>query len=93
MSMNTSGKSILDLLAITSNRARTGDYSDAARSLNQCIPLLQNRLLTLEKQTVYGAKISFSLETMLLMLEHKNWVAVADVIDYEFIPLWKNAFP
>ena len=87
---------ILDLLATTSDWARAGDYADAARGLNQCIPLLQAGLSVLvsdDQKKGLAEKIRFSLETMLLMLEHRNWVAIADVIDYEFVPLWKKAFP
>jgi hypothetical protein len=38
-------------------------------------------------------QITESLRTLLLLLEHNDWVAIADVIDYEFIPLWKKSFP
>jgi len=87
---------ILDLLATISAWARAGDYADAARGLNQCIAHLQAGLSALvsdDQKKGVGDKIRFSLETMLLMLEHHNWVAIADVIDYEFVPLWKKAFP
>jgi hypothetical protein len=40
----------------------------------------------------HGETITQSLRTMLL-LERNDWVALADVIEYEFIPLWEKTFP
>jgi hypothetical protein len=83
---------MIGLLMKLSAFARTGDYADAALKLNQCIVRMQTRLQggAAGKHT---AKINYSLETMFLMLKNNDWVAIADIIDFEFIPLWKEAFP
>jgi hypothetical protein len=87
---------MIGLLKEIAALARTGDYADAALKLNQCIVRLQTCLQAnaasaqLQK---YSSKINYSLETMFLMLKNNDWVALADIIDFEFISLWKEAFP
>ncbi|MGB7567658.1 MAG: hypothetical protein WBM07_07355 [Chitinivibrionales bacterium] len=87
---------MIGLLTEISGFARTGDYADAALKLNQCILRLQSHVRNnaangqLKKHT---AKINYSLETMFLMLKNNDWIALADIIDFEFIPLWKEVFP
>jgi hypothetical protein len=90
--MGTNQQRVIERLADVSGKARTGDYAIAAQSLNEFVILFQEI-----GKSGFGVKINsritYSLETMLLMLENKDWVALADIIDYEFIPLWKEAFP
>jgi hypothetical protein len=87
---------MIGLLQEIADLARTGDYADAALKLNQCIVLLQTHLQYSAASPgirKYGSKINYSLETMFLMLKNNDWVALADIIEFEFIPLWKEAFP
>jgi hypothetical protein len=90
--MDANGQRIIEYLGEVSCKARGGDYSGAALSLNEFILSFQDFM-----KSDFGKgrdpKITYSLQTMLLMIERKDWVAVADIIDYEFIPLWKEAFP
>lgn len=87
---------MVGLLKKISDFSRTGDYADAALHLNRCVVRMQSHLgdsAANKQPRVYSTKINYSLETMLLMLEHNDWVAIADIIDFEFVPLWKEAFP
>jgi hypothetical protein len=85
---------MIGLLQEITDLARTGDYADAALKLNQCIIRLQACLKEgAASPGKYSAKINYSLETMFLMLKNNDWVALADIIEFEFIPLWKEAFP
>jgi hypothetical protein len=87
---------MIGLLQEIADLARTGDYADAALKLNQCIVRLQACLkdgVASPGMRKYSAKINYSLETMFLMLKNNDWVALADIIEFEFIPLWKEAFP
>lgn len=70
--------------------ARTGDCATVSTLLNTWGMVLQNEL----KKYRFGheelKKISYSLETITLMQQAQNWVALADVLEYEFFPLWKS---
>ncbi len=94
--MDAKGQQVIDLFRRAARNARIGDYGQAANAINSCILGFQE-FTAHEGQSArfkeYGPRMSFSLETLLLMLERKDWVAAADVIEYEFIPLWKEAFP
>lgn|GEM_PF-1080942 len=88
--------SIVRLFSDIARLARTGDYPTAALSFNRGILLLQERMGAADVQgpsQLDRKQITESLRTLLLLLEHNDWVAIADVIDYEFIPLWKKSFP
>ena len=91
--MDAQGQRIIDLFTEASTSARCGDYGRAALSINSSI-LRFEQFMKQEGQRQrlkeFGPKMTYSLETLLLMLERKDWVAAADVIDYEFIPLWKQ---
>jgi hypothetical protein len=87
---------MIGLLKELSDFARTGDYADAALRLNQCVVRMQSRMSDIAANRhyqKYSNKINYSLETMLLMLKSNDWVAIADIIDFEFVPLWEEAFP
>lgn len=85
-----SGPSSMDLANLSKDiitAARTGDYAGAARNLNRFLRLLQG---VLSKGTIGAAdmaKITYSLQTLLAMQQMRNWVAFADVLEYEFMPL------
>ena len=70
--------------------ARTGDYGRAASDLNI---LLANLQVELSKGAVSAeklSKLSYSLETMMAMKSMENWVAFADILEYEFMNLWET---
>ncbi|MBN1307088.1 MAG: hypothetical protein JXA18_04170 [Chitinispirillaceae bacterium] len=70
--------------------ARTGDYAGAARLLNRLLQTLQRELSKGRVAASDLSKITYSLETLLAMQEMKNWVAFADILEYEFLPLWQR---
>ncbi len=72
--------------------ARTGNYPEAASNLNSFIQEIQPILLSGKIASDYLKKLSYSLETIFLMQKQKDWVAVADVIEYEFSAILKEAF-
>ena len=93
--MANNGQRIIDLFGEASQNARRGDYGKAALSFNSCILTLQEFLQHHGQSADFktdGPRITASLRTLLAMLERKDWVAAADVIDDELIPLWKEAF-
>jgi hypothetical protein len=72
---------------------RLGDYGDASSLINRCIPSFE----ALQKDPAIASarkplldKINFSLETVVLMLGRKDWVAVADIIEFELLPMWTD---
>jgi hypothetical protein len=69
--------------------ARTGDHGTASSLMNQFLILLQADISKGKIQASGLSKITFSLETMMEVQRTEDWVAVADVLEYEFIPLWK----
>lgn len=80
------------LLAIA-RACRMGDYGNAASGLNKCIPLFTQMQQTL--RTPCGKnnavdKFNYSLETAMMMMERKDWVALADVLEYEMAQLLKT---
>ena len=73
---------------------RVGDYSDAARELDRCIrafQLLQQQGRFKDLSQPLHKKIHYSLETILMMLAQKDWVAIADIMEFELRPLWQEA--
>jgi hypothetical protein len=90
--VDTQVKQIDELLPSIVRQCRLGDYGDAAGGLNRFIAAVQSMQKSAECAAVPKAvtdKFNYSLETVLLMLQNKDWVAVADVIEYELIPLWQ----
>jgi hypothetical protein len=86
---------LLDLLANASRHARLGDYGEAAHGINACVIEFQRFMEHPQGPPPLielGPKVTYSLETLLMMIERKDWVAAADIIDYELIPLVKETF-
>ncbi len=71
--------------------ARTGDYGDAASRLNLALQDVSTLLRSGTGEPRATAKLAYSLETMVLMQTQGDWVALADVIEYEFIALLQQA--
>jgi hypothetical protein len=70
--------------------SRTGDYSAISTLLNKGVITIQAELKTFPVKETDLSKISYSLETIVFMQQMQNWVALADVLEYEFIPLWNS---
>jgi hypothetical protein len=80
-------------LLVLGPNCRRGDYGEAARILNQFLALLQNpSVQKVLSQISPGLikKFNYSLETIFIMFKNQDWVAVADIIEYELIGLWKE---
>ena len=71
--------------------ARTGRYSDAASKMNTGIQQIQPVLLSGKIAAEDLKKLTYSLETVLILQKQSDWVAVADVLEYEFSDLLKQA--
>jgi hypothetical protein len=82
----------IDTLLVTLARfGRLGDYGDANRDLNRCLVLFQHLQDAL--RTIPGPlleKFNYSLETAFLMLKNKDWVAIADIVEYEMLAQWRE---
>ena len=81
---------LLQLVDVIIRTARTGDYARTASLLNR---FLQNLQQELSKGYIADdglSKVTYSLETLLSMQQMENWVAFADILEYEFLPLWRS---
>ena len=91
MRMKSEKKEIDSLLLTLARFGRLGDYGDANRNLNRCLVLfqhLQGTLRDIPKPLL--EKFNYSLETIFLMLKNKDWVAIADIVDFELLSLWRE---
>ena len=70
--------------------ARTGDYSNVSSLLNQALQILQHELSKGIIAPDGISKLAYSLETLTAMQQMQNWVAFADILEFEFIPFWKS---
>lgn len=89
--MKSELKEIKELLTAIVRAARLGDYGDAARDLNKCLVLFQGaqqEMARIPKPLL--DKFDYSLETIFLMLKNKDWVAVADIVEYELTAIWRE---
>jgi len=88
--METPSQHLADNLYVIARACRMGDYGNAASGLNKCIPLftqMQPALRTPGSKNALIDKLNYSLETAMMMLERKDWVALADVLEYEMAQL------
>jgi hypothetical protein len=83
----------LDLLRKIAACCRRGDYADASSQLNVVIQKLQPVLLSGSVDQELLKKVLYSLETAHLMQRQEDYVALADVIEYELIDLLSSLFP
>lgn len=70
--------------------ARLGDYCGAAQKLSQLTLLLQGTVASGTISSEGLSKITYSLETLFTMQKMEDWVAFADVLEYELSPLWQR---
>ena len=76
----------------TTSMIRRGDYADASSALNQALQILQPILLSRNGSTDFIKKATYSLETIFLMQKQYDWVAVADIIEFEFLEILSKEF-
>lgn len=88
--INYNHNEILKLCRQIIRFARTGDYGNTASYLNQFLYQLQGFFTQnkIDKESL--SKITYSLETLMAMQEMKNWVAFADVLEYELLALLES---
>lgn len=67
--------------------ARTGHYGDASSLINRVLQKIQPALLSSSPVDEHTRKIVYSCETIMLMQEQRDWVGVADVIEFELARL------
>lgn len=67
---------------------RTGDYGNASSKLNEIMQLLQDHLNRNKIDPQKIQKLIISLQTLFSMQKMGDWVAVADILEYEFADLW-----
>ncbi|HMA65574.1 MAG: hypothetical protein ACM31E_01315 [Fibrobacterota bacterium] len=66
------------------HEARTGDYGQAASDINIFLQLLQSELSKGYIRSDDLSKVTYSLETLMEMQKKGDWVALADILEYEF---------
>ena len=86
----TASGSLLQFAPEIIGTARTGDYARTASLLNRFLQHLQQELSKGYIAADGLSKVTYSLETLLSMQRMENWVAFADILEYEFLPLWRS---
>lgn len=80
----------VDLAGEIIHSARIGDYCGAAQKLARLTLLLQDTVTSGAISSEGLSKITYSLETLFTMQKMEDWVAFADVLEYELSPLWQR---
>jgi hypothetical protein len=86
-------REIETLLSELARMGRLGDYGEANRDLNACLRLIQqvqDRGAMKSVPPDLLKKFNYSLETIFLMLKNKDWVAIADIVEFELLALWQK---
>jgi len=81
---------IFQVIKVIVKSARTGDYGTASSEINKLMQLLQAELAKGKVDAGGLSKITYSLETLMEMQKAGDWVAIADILEYEFTQLWEN---
>ncbi len=90
--METKSQNLLADLQFLVRLIRTGAYSDASSKLNRCILMIQEQLPKLAQQNPKAMQsVLDAVHRMLKHLEKQDWVAFADVVEFELIPFWTSA--
>jgi hypothetical protein len=89
--MKSEKKEIETLLSALARFGRLGDFGQANRDLNRSLVLFQRQRANLDNiPKPLLEKLNYSLETIFLMLKNKDWVAIADIVDFELLSLWRE---
>jgi len=85
------GDTTITLVQQIIRSARTGDYAATASTLNRLLSRIEKTLSGGTVHVNYVRDITYSIETLAHMQQMGNWVAFADLLEYEFMPLWTKA--
>jgi len=89
--MNSNEKnSFIPLVRHIIQTARTGDYAECSSALNRFLNYLQKELSRGYLPVKEISSVTYSLQTLAEMQQMKNWVAFADILEFEFMPLWQR---
>lgn len=89
--MNISNIDLSGLLRIIIKKIRIGDYGNASAELNEALLLIQKAVVINKADSGQNLqKLAISLNTLYTMQKIGDWVAVADILEYEFINLLIN---
>ncbi len=81
--INRSDNDLIEKISIIVNHSRRGEYSDASSQMNIFLQdfqkYLQSGFIAPDKLN----KVAFSLETLLMLQQQEDWIAVADILEYE----------
>ena len=73
--------------------ARTGSYERATSMASLCLKDIKKLI---SEPGPYSdesmQRLSRSIESLFAMQHNLDWVAFADILEYEFIPLWRIGF-
>ncbi len=69
---------------------RSGDYSVASSRLNEILLCMQIELKNRKVAPQLLQKLLISLDTLFTMQKMEDWIAVADILEFEFIDIWKE---
>jgi hypothetical protein len=90
--MTASANSVPSLLKEIVRNARTGDTAAASSLLNRAILLMQEELGTGTVAPAVVARVTSFLDALLSAQKRGDWVAFADVLEYDFTPFWEKSF-
>ncbi|NLG18064.1 MAG: hypothetical protein GX556_12095 [Fibrobacter sp.] len=88
--MRYNTQELINILTAVAASARTGDYGKAASDLNRALIMAQSALSSGKIPPEGLSRITFSLQTLFAMQQNGDWVAFADILEYEFTGLWKS---
>jgi len=81
----------VDDLELLVGQIRTGAYAEASSRLNHCILAIQQQLSNPPQRDPQALqKILDAIRRMLGHLEKQDWVAFADVVEFELVPLFRT---
>lgn len=69
---------------------RSGDYSVASSRLNEILLYMQTELKNRKIAPNSLQKLLISLETLFAMQKMEDWIAVADILEFELSDIWKK---
>lgn len=88
--MKKPNEKVFDIISKLAGLCRTGDYGNASSLLNQLVLEMSAYLKSAALSPDRVKKLQFSLETLYLMQKSKDWVGLADVLEYELKELMTN---
>lgn len=87
--INRGENALIERISIIVNHGRRGEYSDASSQMNIFLQDFQRYLQSGFIAPNRLENVAYSLETLLLLQQQGDWVAVADILEYEIIEFLK----